>query len=98
MGDASSTGKERLTVTLMSTKLFFPIQNRILDALPELTSCMKERLMTLHLPLSHMRDATIIRTYSLNPDSNEDVKEKFDSDLEKDFTAIQKEDHPSGKF
>ena len=63
----------------------FAIKSHLVSKLSGLPKGIKERLMTLRLPLSGKRHETIVSAYASTMTNPDEVKDKFYDDLDSDF-------------
>ncbi|CAI5778097.1 Hypothetical predicted protein [Podarcis lilfordi] len=70
----------------------FPIKNDLVKLLSEVPTGINERLSTLRIKLTQNQQATIISAYAPTLDANEDIKEKFYSQLDTVLSETPKED------
>ena len=77
----------------------FNIKSHLVSKLSGLQKGINNRLMTLRLPLSGRRQATIVSAYAPTMTNPDEVKDKFYDDLDSVISATTRTDtHPPGRL
>ena len=74
----------------------FAIKSHLISKLSGLPKGINDRLMTLRLPLSGKRHATIISAYAPKMTNPDEIKDKFYDDLDYCSTPDRQTHHPRG--
>ena len=72
----------------------FVIKTELVGKLSELPKCITDRIMTLRLPLSGNKHATIVSAYAPKMTNPVEVKDKFYNDLDDVISATPHTDKP----
>ena len=88
--DTHSTGVDEPAVNIAKQDLVFAVKNELTSKLSSIPQGINDHLMTLKLPFSGGRQATIISMYSPAMTNPDDIKDKFYGDLHSLTAAVPK--------